>query len=943
MLLSSMLRFTSKQFPHLSRGVCASSLCRLSCSAQVTCGGSRESLSRYPCNYSFFILRSKFKNRYSQHIPKRFMTTESTDRSRIESVNSKREVLPTNIKPLHYDVTLEPNFDTFTFDGHAKIDLDVKEVSHSITLNCLELTLHKTSLNGGEIRKVDFDTERQTATFHLASALTPGDHAKLDIKFSGILNDKMAGFYRSSYIEDGKKKYLATTQFEATDCRRAFPSFDEPAWKATFDINLITQRDLVALSNMDVKSTTILDSDRKLVAFNTTPLMSTYLVAFIVGDLKYIENNDYRVPIRVYSTPGSEHLGRYSADLAAKSLKFFDEKFDIPYPLPKCDLVAIHDFSAGAMENFGLITFRTVDLLLDEQNVTLAVKKRVTEVVVHELAHQWFGNLVTMEYWDGLWLNEGFATWMSWYACDTLFPEWKVWESYVSDTLQHALSLDSLRSSHPIEVPIVREDQIDQIFDAISYSKGSSVLKMITNWVGEDAFIEGVSNYLKKHKWGNTKNTDLWLALNEVSGKNVTDVMDIWTKKVGFPLLKVEELGDNKLRLTQNRFLATNDVKKTEDETIFPIFLDLKTSKGINKQLVLNSRSETIQLPTSDDFYKVNANHSGIYRVSYETERWMKLGQDGADGKLSVEDRVGLVADAGSLASSGYIRPENYFNLVKLWKNEESYVVWEQIIGNLASIKSAFLFSDPRINEGIDAFTAELLSTVIARIGWNISPTDNESAQELKSVIFSAASNAGMENAVTYSQECFSRYISGDKQAIHPNLRSTVFGTVARFGNRETYESLLGITRNPNSEIEKLAALRSLGKIRDPELLDEFSALLMDRSLVKSQDIHIPLAGLRTHKSGIETMWGWFIREWSELLRQFPPGLPIMRYIVQISTSGFTLREQKKMVEDFFAHKDQKGFDQALAQSLDTVSMKIALSSNEATNLQRWLVKNGYK
>ncbi|GMF63997.1 unnamed protein product [[Candida] boidinii] len=293
---------------------------------------------------------------------------------------------------------------------------------------------------------------------------------------------------------------------------------------------------------MDVKEEVELGDDKKKVSFNTTPKMSTYLVAFIVGDLKYIEADyNYRIPVRVYTTPGLETQGRFSVELAAKTLEFFENKFDIDYPLPKMDMVAIHDFSAGAMENFGLVTYRVVDLLFDEKKSTLATKQRVAEVVQHELAHQWFGNLVTMDWWEGLWLNEGFATWMSWYSCNTFFPEWKVWEQYVTDSLQHALSLDSLRASHPVEVPVKRADEINQIFDAISYSKGSSLLKMLANWLGEDVFVKGVSNYLKKHKYGNTVTSDLWEALSETSGKDVVKVMDIWTKKVGFPVISVKE------------------------------------------------------------------------------------------------------------------------------------------------------------------------------------------------------------------------------------------------------------------------------------------------------------------------------------------------------------------------------------------------------------------
>ncbi|CCE83180.1 Piso0_003752 [Millerozyma farinosa CBS 7064] len=853
-----------------------------------------------------------------------------------------REVLPTNVKPLHYKLVLEPNFETFKFKGQEEIDLQVNEETDYVTLNSLDIEVHSAKIEAFEAKEINYDEEKQIVTFKFDDKLVAGKTAKLHIDFTGELNDKMAGFYRSSYIEDGKKKYLATTQFEATDCRRAFPSFDEPALKATFDISLVAQKDLVALSNMDVKSTTVLDSDKKLVAFNTTPLMSTYLVAFIVGDLKYIENNDYRVPIRVYSTPGSEHLGHYSADIAAKSLKFFDEKFDIPYPLPKCDLVAIHDFAAGAMENFGLITFRTLDVLIDPKSANIGIRKRVSEVVMHELAHQWFGNLVTMDFWDGLWLNEGFATWMSWYACNALFPEWKVWESYVSVTLQDALSLDALRSSHPIEVPVQRADEINQIFDSISYAKGSSVLKMIANWLGEDTFIKGIAKYLKVHKWGNTKTLDLWKALSDVSGKDVVSVMEVWTKKTGFPVIQVKEIGNNEIEISQKRFLATNDVKPEEDQVVFPVFLNVRASEGVDSSIVFRSKSDKIKLPTEDDFFKLNANQSGIYRVVYEPERWIKLGKAGLEGKLSVEDRTGLVADAGSLASSGYITTMDLLNLVKLWKDESNYVIWVQIFSRIKALKAAFLFESEAVNKALDNFVLELIEIKLKSVGWEIKSDDDDSTQELKSSLFAAAAESGHKEALDYAKKAFDSFVAGNKSAIHPNLKMSIFGSIAKHGKEKEYSQLLDIYQNSSEEEEKLTALRALGMFRDPEILDRLIGELLNTEFLKPQNIYVPLASLRSHKIGIEKLWHWLSREWDDIHKAFPSGLSMLGTIVMVSTTGFTTFEQKSEVQSFFEKKSTKGFDQALARSLDVITTKALWAKRDSEKVARWLRENGY-
>ena len=854
-----------------------------------------------------------------------------------------REVLPTNVKPLHYDITLEPNFETFKFDGHETIEFHVNERTDYITLNSLEIEIQEAKLDDVSITDISFNTEKQTVTFKLPDHLREGTKAELHLKFTGELNDKMAGFYRSSYQEDGKTKYLATTQMEPTDCRRAFPSYDEPSAKAKFTIRLIADKSLVCLSNMDEKLTDLLDGNKKRVTFNTTPVMSTYLVAFIVGDLKYVENNSYRVPIKVYATPGSEHLGQYSADIAAKTLAFFDKKFDIPYPLPKCDMVAIHNFSAGAMENFGLITYRTVDLLLDPENTNVNTKQRVTEVVMHELAHQWFGNLVTMDFWDGLWLNEGFATWMSWYACDSLYPDWKVWESYVSDSLQHALTLDALRASHPIEVPVKKADEINQIFDAISYSKGSSLLKMISRWLGEDVFIKGVSNYLKKHKWGNTRTSDLWEALSEVSGKDVVKVMDIWTKNIGFPIIKVEESGNGEIKVSQNRFLATGDVKPEEDKVLYPVFLGLKTSEGIDESLVMDGRTKTIKLPTQDDFFKINGDQAGIYRTAYESSRWTKLGKAGVDGKLSVEDRVGLVADAGSLASSGFIETSSLLDLVKSWSKESNYVVWDEILTRIGSIKAALMFEDEATNEALKAFTRDLIGEKLSEIGWEFKESDSFADQQLKSSLFASAANADDQKAVDYCKQAFQKYVvEGDKKAIHPNLRATIFNINAKHGDETTFEQLFKIYRNPQSVEEKIAALRSFGRFTKPAIMDKVAGLLLQTDIVKQQDIYIPMQGLRAHKEGVEKLWEWLTVNWDKVYELLPPGLSMLGSVVTLATSGFTKESQKKKVEEYFSKKDTKGYNQGLAQSLDIITAKGKWAERDSRLIFDWLSANGY-
>jgi len=866
---------------------------------------------------------------------------------------AQRELLPTNVIPKHYDVTLEPNFDKFTFEGTAVIDFDVQEDSKSIALHTLEIDIHSAHIKSGDSivtssSAITYDEPKQVSTIELKDAVPKGK-CKLELKFTGQLNDKMAGFYRSTYKKpDGTEGILATTQMEANDCRRAFPCFDEPSHKATFGITLIADKHLTCLSNMDVASESEIKSEvtgttKKVVKFNPTPLMSTYLCAFIVGELDYIETNAFRVPIRVYAPASSdiEH-GRFSLDLAARTLKYYEQQFGHDFPLPKMDMVAIPDFAAGAMENWGLITYRVVDLMLDEKASGAATKERVAEVVQHELAHQWFGNLVTMDWWEGLWLNEGFATLMSWLSCNHFWPEWKVWESYVTDNLQSALSLDSLRSSHPIEVPVKRANEVDQIFDAISYSKGSCVLRMISTYLGEDVFLEGVRKYIKKHAYGNTQTEDLWQALEDASGKPVREIMSIWTKNVGYPVVQVtENSGDNTIHVKQNRFLRTGDVKPEEDKVLYPVFLGLRTEDGIDETITLSKREDDFKIKGTD-FFKLNANHTSIYRTSYTPERLTKLGQAAKDGRLTVEDRAGMIADAGALATSGYQKTSGVLNLLKGFDSEESFVVWSEIIGRVAAVQGAWIFEDASVRDGIESFLKDISSKRAHQIGWEFSENDGHIEQQFKAMLFGAAGMSGDKQIIAAAKEMFKKYIAGDKSAVHPNIRGSVFGMALKYGGKEEYDGVLNFFRNSTNSDERNTAMRSLGRARDPDLMKQTLALALSGE-VKSQDLYLPIAGLRSHAEGISALFEWLQEQWPELHKRLNGNANMLGSVVTICTAGFTQAGQLEKVEAFFKDIDTKSFDQALAQSKDSIRSKVSWIERDGKDVADWVDANGYR
>lgn len=837
----------------------------------------------------------------------------------------------------------------FTFKGELTVTLEVVEESSTITLNCAEQEIHSASVDGQNASDISYDVAEARATFSFSSPIAKSKMVDLKLTFSGVINDSMAGFYRSSYVnhKTGKEEFLATTQMEATDCRKAFPCWDEPALKATFAITITADEHHVVLSNMDVKSEKVADG-KKTTVFNSSPKMSTYLVAWVIGNLEYIETftpgtHMEKIPVRVYSPPGLSHQGQFSLDLAAETLEFFSKTFDIPYPLPKMDMVAIPDFAAGAMENWGLVTYRVVDLLYDEKTSGANVKERVAEVVQHELAHQWHGNLVTMDWWEGLWLNEGFATWMSWYSANHFYPHWQVWDKYVTDNLQSALRLDGLRSSHPIEVPVQTAEDINQIFDAISYSKGSCVIRMISKYLGEDVFLAGIRRYLKRHAYGNTKTEDLWAALTEESGKDVSKIATLWTKKIGFPVVTVKDDKDE-IHLTQNRFLSTGDVKPDEDDTLFWLPLALKTidAEGnvkLDTEASLSTREKSIKVG-SGNIYKLNAGHSGIYRVNYTPEHLAKLG--GLDSKtLSPADRAGLVADAAALAVSGYGRTSGMLGLIERWKSEKDYVVWSEISGRLGSIDSAWTFEDKKVLDALQAFKRELFSGPAASVGYTFTGDANDFVQDqLKTLLFGVAASAKDEKTVSAAKEMFAKFAAGDQEAIHPNLRASVFKAALKAGGESEYETLLKSFRDHTQGPDvRNTALRTLGCSTDAKLIQRTLAML-ESDEVKNQDLMYPLIGLTGHKEGIEALWAYLKENYSAIDKRLPNSVGSLKAaVIGLMASGFTTEEKVTEIEQFFKDKDTKAFNKKLEQICDATRSKSNWVKRDRDDVSAFLKK----
>eukprot|EP00996_Jenningsia_fusiforme_P000137 NODE_1098_length_1706_cov_26.131563_g974_i0.p1 GENE.NODE_1098_length_1706_cov_26.131563_g974_i0~~NODE_1098_length_1706_cov_26.131563_g974_i0.p1 ORF type:complete len:547 (+),score=123.18 NODE_1098_length_1706_cov_26.131563_g974_i0:69-1643(+) len=454
---------------------------------------------------------------------------------------SDRVLLPDCVVPIKYNLSLTPDFDACNFDGTVAIEVDVKTATRTITVHAKQLSIKSASFvsSGGDVEQqaaqILDHRKLTTVTFTFPEEIPTGS-GKLTIAFTGTLNDQMAGFYRSAYKDvKGQSKIMASTQLEALDARRCFPCWDEPAVKAVFSITLIVPQHLTAISNMPALSSKTLPGSKTELVFEDTPKMSTYLVAFCVGEFDFSQaRTKDGVGIRVFAPPGKGSLTAFALRIAVQNLEFYNDFFESPYPLPKLDMIAITEFSCGAMENWGLVTYREVDLLIDEETASSQQKQRVASVVAHELAHQWFGNLVTMEWWDDLWLNEGFATWMQNFAIDRVFPDWRLWDQFAVEGQALALHLDSLRTSHPIQVPIQHAEEVEEVFDRISYFKGACVVQMAFAALGEADFRKGLVDYMQRYQYKNTVTKDLWDAWGRASGKPVAELMSSWTEQMGF-------------------------------------------------------------------------------------------------------------------------------------------------------------------------------------------------------------------------------------------------------------------------------------------------------------------------------------------------------------------------------------------------------------------------
>jgi puromycin-sensitive aminopeptidase len=850
------------------------------------------------------------------------------------TVEEQTYKLPTTVRPDRYQLRLTPDLTTFTFAGEETVAIQVLEPTTEIILNAAELQIHSVAAvaQHGQTTTgaVTLDEINERAIFTFSDTLSPGPY-QLQLTFTGMLNDKLHGFYRSTYKDaNGQDKVLASTQFESTDARRAFPCWDEPAHKAVFQTTLVIPAHLTAISNTAVvRETPLPGTGTKEVVLADTIKMSTYLVAFIVGEFEgtdpvYIG----KTPLRVWSVPGKRHLAQFGQEVGAASLRFFSEYYHYPYPGDKLDLIAIPDFAAGAMENLGAITFRETALLVNEKTAARSELERVANVVSHENAHMWFGDLVTMRWWNGLWLNEAFATFMATLAVDNYKPEWQRWTSFAVSRAS-ALLVDGLQSTRPIEFPVHQPEEAAGMFDVLTYQKGAAVLRMLEQYLGAEMFRAGINLYLKKHEFDNTETTDLWDAIEESSRQPARALMDTWVFQPGYPLLSVRTEG-NEVVVSQQIFRYLQDGGDLERRWQAPIFLRASTANGVHSQTALLTGDEIrITLPSRPDWVVVNAGGHGFYRVRYAQELLDRLTANLHD-TLSAVERFNLVNDTWAAAQAGLAPMTTYLALLPLFRDETDPNVWNII---LASGQYLYHMLDTRQRPALQTFLRTLLTPIVQKLGWSPQAGEHELLSQLRGELLSALGTLGDDK--TTQAEARTRYAhyKQNPEAVDRNVVPALVSILASSGGATEYEEFTTNFKTAKTPQEETRYLFALAAFRPAELFERTLQLTLNGE-VRTQDAPYLMRSILLNTERRERAWEFLKANWDEMCRQYPDN-SIVRMCEGILS--LVTPELEAEVIDFFAAHPVKQGAKTMQQHLEKLRIAVAGKERDATNIEAYL------
>ncbi|MGC8537622.1 MAG: M1 family metallopeptidase [Candidatus Micrarchaeia archaeon] len=806
-------------------------------------------------------------------------------------------ILGSNVRPFNYNIEFVPDLARFVYSGTETVKLAIAKPTKSIRMNSKEIKIKGAYISSGKLKqkaKASYNSKEEVVTFSFSKAVS--GEAELEISFTGIHNDNMCGFYRSYYYKGTEKEYMLSSHFESTSARIAFPCFDEPSFKATFDISMVIDKELEAVSNMPVKEVKDISASKKLVSFETTPKMSTYLVYLGVGKYDRVSGSLGKLKISVLTVPGKGKDARIAFDYAKRFIAFYQKYFGIDYPLPKVDLLAIPDFAAGAMENWGAITFREVALLCNS-NSSLKIRRYIADTVAHELAHQWFGDLVTMKWWNDLWLNESFATFMSFKARNHEFPEWHAYEDFISDNIGQALVQDQLKATHPINVDVKTPGEIDALFDAISYQKGASVLNMMNDYVGETAFKKGLNLYLKAHAYSNAAKEDLWDALEKASkalgsGKRINYMMDKWVTKAGYPELHVSKKG-NSVYIKQNRSFLS---KRVHSNDIWPVPVHYKLSKGSTGFILTDKPAASINAKNIQ-WAKLNFGQKGVYRVLYDEDMLTRLGEAAGAKKLSGTDSWGILNDIFYLVRSGRMALNQYIAYVSKYMfsadTPASLLLTEQL---------NFLYSlcyDKSFSMGLKNAKQRFSELKYSKLGWQTRASDTPQERDLRNSIISSLGIAEFGPVVNKANSLFTQIITGKK--VNPDIHAGIYVAAAWNGNAATFDKLVKLYKRTESQEEKRSILVALGMQKSPALIKRAFELSLSQE-VRMQDSFVIPSVIAGSPAGRSYIWPWLKENWQGLMKKYPTTtLMLGRYVDSLSLQSDP--KVRMEIAAFFADK----------------------------------------
>ena len=830
--------------------------------------------------------------------------------------------LPRTVIPSRYDIKLVPDLAAATFSGTETLATEVLESTDEIILNSHEIEIQRAELRRGDLSllaEISYERENQRARLAFDQAIGSGP-AELFLEFTGLLNDQLVGFYKSTFTDvDGNEQAIATTQFEATDARRAFPCWDEPDLKAVFGITLVVPEDLMAVSNGPEVGREKAGDRKIAVRFADTMKMSTYLVAFAVGPFEATDPVDVDgVPVRIIAPRGKLDLTGFALECAQFCFRYLRDYYEIPYPGLKIDHIAIPDFAFGAMENLGLITYRETALLLDPDTASQSELLRVLDVIGHELAHMWFGDLVTMKWWDGIWLNEAFASFMEFKATDAMRPEWKRWLAFAALDRPWAFGVDALAATRPVEFEVGSPDEANEMFDALTYGKGSSLLRMIEQYIGEEAFRQGVGNYLRKHAYGNTVTEDLWSGLNDASDQPVGEIMNTWIYQRGYPQLEVQKVGTG-VKVLQRRFMTIAD---ESDDTLWQVPMQVRGNAGgttFQQKFLLTAPEATIDVGEID-LVVANAGGHGFYRVLYSPELLDAL----VDELPRLEDleRFTIIEDAWAFVESAQLSAADYLRLAESYKTEPEQAIWGAVLGGLAAINHHLVDDDGRPH--FSAWVAGLVGPTYERLGWQAMEEETDLTRRLRGQLIGAMGRLANDADVIDRCRQLVDEMLIDARPVDPEICRAALFVTATHGGKPDYQRFFEMYKKTTAPHEQQRWLLALAGFDEAELATETVKASLDGRIRTQDSAWVIGATLGNRQHGVDAwqqlrrMWETFIKLPTMTQRRTIEGIPAL-----------SKPEVAAEVQAFFAETKLPHATKSVAQNLERLRANVEMRERE--------------